>query len=199
MQERAMPTTSSKKPSTSKGAKPVKSGSAAKFAKHAKATGGKATKAPPTGKAGRDVVTGRTLAPTRKSAAKHGIGSGEYHSEGAFASAHALPQMITRRITVRDQTTIPPVVREVLGLKGGGELGYLFDREGVRLVNPATVGEHVDPVLQQFLTLLGSHIAAGPAAAGAVAFPPALLERARALTADVEIDHEAPLDGAVLL
>ena len=194
-----MPTTSSKKPSTAKGAKPAKAGSAATSAKPAKATAGKAAKTFTTGKAGKGFVTGRKVASARKTAAKHGAGSREYRGEGPFLSADALPRMITRRITVRDQTTIPPVVREVLGLKGGGELGYVFDREGVRLVNPETGGEHVDPVLQQFLTLLGSHIAAGPAAGAAVAFPPALLERARALTADVEIDHDAPLEGAMLL
>lgn len=182
-----MPTTSSKNPSAAKGAKPGKTGSAAKSAKPAKAL--------TTGKAGKGSVTRRKVASARKTAAKHGAGYREYRGGGPVLSADALPRMITRRITVRDQTTIPPVVREVLGLKGGGELGYLFDREGVRLVNPETVGEHVDPVLQQFLTLLGRDIAAG----AAVAFPPALLERARALTADVEIDHDAPIEGAMLL
>jgi bifunctional DNA-binding transcriptional regulator/antitoxin component of YhaV-PrlF toxin-antitoxin module len=177
--ERPMPTRSTKKPSTAKGAKPAKSGAAAK--------------------AGKGFVAKPKVASARKSAAKHGADHREDRGEGPFLRADALPRMITRRITVRDQTTIPPAVREVLGLKGGGELGYLFDREGVRLVNPETVGEHVDPVLQQFLTLLGSHIAAGPAAGGAVAFPPALLERARALTVDVEIDHDAPLEGAMRL
>lgn len=189
-----MPTTSSKKPSTAKDAKRAKTGSAAKSAKPAKAVARE--------KAGKGVVTKRKVASARKTAAKHGTGYREYREyrgEGPLLSADALPRMITRRITVRDQTTIPPVVREMLGLKGGGELGYLFDREGVRLVNPDTVGEHVDPVLQQFLTLLGSHIAAGPFAGAAVAFPPALLARARALTADVEIDHDAPLEGAMLL
>lgn len=186
-----MPTTSSKKPSTAKDAKRTKPGSAAKSAKPAKAVARE--------KAGKGVVTRQKVASAQKTAAKHGAGFREGRGEVPLLSADALPRMITRRITVRDQTTIPPVVREMLGLKGGGELGYLFDREGVRLVNPDTVGEHVDPVLQQFLTFLGSHIAAGPAAGAAVAFPPALLARARALTANVEIDHDAPLEGAMPL
>jgi len=200
--ERPLPTTSSKKPSTARGAKPAKpakTDAAARSAKSAKATGRQAAKALPTGKAGKSIVVERKAPSARKTAAKHGADHGEDRGGGPFLTADVQPRMITRRITVRDQTTIPPAVREVLGLKGGGELGYLFDAEGVRLVNPETVGEHVDPVLQQFLTLLGRHIAAGPAADGAVAFPPALLARARALTADVEIDHDAPLEGAMLL
>ncbi len=141
-----MPTTSSKKPLPTKGAKPAKSGSTAK------------------------------AATTRQPAG-----------------------MITSKLTVRDQTTLPPAVRKVLGLKGGQRVGYVFDTEGVRLVNPTTTAEHADPVLQQFLALLGCQIAAGPAAGGAVGFPRDLLERARALTADVAIDHDAPIEGAILI
>jgi bifunctional DNA-binding transcriptional regulator/antitoxin component of YhaV-PrlF toxin-antitoxin module len=105
--------------------------------------------------------------------------------------------MITSKLTVRDQTTLPPAVRQVLGLKGGQRVGYVFDTEGVRLVNPTTAAEHEDPVLRQFLALLRSHIAAGPAAGGAVGFPPDLLKRALDLTANVEIDHDAPIEGAI--
>jgi len=105
--------------------------------------------------------------------------------------------MITSKLTVRDQTTLPPAVRQVLGLKGGQRVGYVFDTEGVRLVNPTPTAEHADPVLQQSLARLRSHIAAGPAAGGAVGFPPDLLERALALTANVEIDHDAPIGGAI--
>ena len=105
--------------------------------------------------------------------------------------------MITSKLTVRDQTTLPPAVRRVLGLKSGQRVGYVFDTQGVRLVNPTA--EHADPVLQQFLALLSSHIADGPLAGGAVGFPPELLARARDLTADVKIDHDAPIDGAILI
>ena len=142
-----MPTTSTKKPVATKGAKPAKLGSTAKAA---------TTRQPAEVPAG----------------------------------------MITSKLTVRDQTTLPPAVRQVLGLKGGQRVGYVFDSEGVRLVNPTITAEHADPVLQQFLALIRNHIAAGPAAGGAVWFPPDLLERARALTAHVEIDHDAPIEGA---
>ncbi|MDQ8162891.1 MAG: type II toxin-antitoxin system PrlF family antitoxin [Gemmatimonadota bacterium] len=145
-----MPTTSTKKPATAKGAKTAKSGSTPKAA---------ATRRPAVVPAG----------------------------------------MITSKLTVRDQTTLPPAVRQVLGLKGGQRVGYVFDAEGVRLINPTHTAEHTDLVLQQFLVLLRSHLAAGPAAAGVVGFPPALLDRARALTADVEIDHDAPIEGAILI
>jgi bifunctional DNA-binding transcriptional regulator/antitoxin component of YhaV-PrlF toxin-antitoxin module len=143
-----VPTTSTKKPLSAKGAKPAKSGSTAKAVK------------------------------TRQ-------------------RAKVPAGMITSKLTVRDQTTLPPAVRQVLGLKGGQRVGYVFDTEGVRLVNPTTAAEHEDPVLQQFLALLRSNVAAGPAAGGVIGFPPELLERARALTADVEIDHDAPIEGAI--
>jgi bifunctional DNA-binding transcriptional regulator/antitoxin component of YhaV-PrlF toxin-antitoxin module len=180
-----MPTTSTKKPSTAKGGKPAKSGSTAKAAK--------------SGQPAKGFATGRKGASGRKSVGKRAAGYRQHRSEGAFLTADAPTGMITSKLTVRDQTTLPPAVRQVLGLKAGQRLGYVFDSEGVRLVNPTTAAEHADPVLQQFLTLLGSHIAAGPAAGGAVAFPPDLLERARALTADVEIDHDAPIEGAMLI
>ena len=115
------------------------------------------------------------------------------------AEATALPGMITSKVTDRSQTTLPPGVRQVLGIKSGQRLGYVFDNEGVRLINASSATEHEDPVLQQFLALLGRHLAAGPVDGGAVAFPPELLERARAVTADVEIDHDAPIDGAITL
>lgn len=105
--------------------------------------------------------------------------------------------MITSKLTVRDQTTLPPAVRQVLGLRSGQRVGYVFDGQGVRLVNATTTAEHADPVLQQFLALLGRHIAAGPVAGGAVGFPPDLLKRARALAADVEIDHDDSIEGAI--
>lgn len=177
-----MPTTSTKKPSI---AKRAKSGSAAKPAQ--------------TGQPAKGFATGRKGTSGRKAVAKRAAGSRQFRSESAFLMAEAPTGMITSKLTVRDQTTLPSAVRQVLGLKGGQRLGYVFDSEGVRLVNPTTTAEHADPVLHQFLTLLGSHIAAGPAAGGAVGFPPDLLERARALTADVEIDHDALIEGAILI
>ncbi len=180
-----MPTTSTKKPLTAKGTKPAKSGSTAKAAT--------------TGQPAKGFATGRTGASGRKTVAKRTAGSRQYRGESATLTAEAPTGMITSKLTVRDQTTLPPAVRQVLGLKGGQRVGYVFDSEGVRLVNPTTTAEHADPVLQQFLALLRSHIAAGPAAGGAVGFPPDVLERARALTADVEIDHDAPIEGAILI
>jgi antitoxin PrlF len=179
-----VPTTSMKKPSTAKGAKPARSGSTSRATK--------------TGQPVKGFATGRKGASGRKAAAKRAAGRRQYRGESAFLTAEPPAGMITSKLTVRDQTTLPAAVRQVLGLKGGQRLGYVFDSEGVRLVNPTTTAEHADPVLQQFLTLLGRHIAAGPAS-GAVGFPPDLLERARALTADVEIDHDASIEGATLI
>ena len=179
-----MRTTSIKKPSAVKGARPAKSGATAKATR--------------TGRSVKGVAAGRKSASGRKMAAKRAAGR-PYRGESAILTTEPPAGLITSKLTARDQTTLPPAVRTVLGLKGGQRLGYVFDSEGVRLVNATAAAEHADPVLLQFLTLLGNQIAAGPAAGGAVGFPPDLLERARALTANVEIDHDAPIEGATVI
>jgi hypothetical protein len=162
-------TSKPKKSPTVKGAKGAKSRSAARTASSEKGAAG-----------------GRKPAAGRKAGAKR-------------TEATALPGMITSKVTDRSQTTLPPGVRQVLGIKGGQRLGYVFDSEGVRLINASRATEHEDPGLQRFLVLLGRHVASGPVAGGAVAFPSELLDRARAVAADVEIDHDAPVAGAIAL
>lgn len=100
-------------------------------------------------------------------------------------------------MTTRSQTTLPRGVRQVLGLKPGAQIGYMITGDRVELINPAAV-EHEDPVVQQFLQVLGRHMLEQPTEA-VVPFPPDLLARARAAAADGPADHDEPLDGAVLL
>jgi antitoxin PrlF len=101
--------------------------------------------------------------------------------------------MIRSRITTRSQTTIPRGVREALGILPGQDVGYIIDGEQVRLVNAARAA-HDDPVLGKFLRFLERDLSAHPERLRALS--PVLIRKAQALTADVEIDHDTPIDGA---
>jgi antitoxin PrlF len=61
----------------------------------------------------------------------------------------------------------------------------------VRLVNASTLDHH-DPVLDGFLSFIARDIVENPEQVAP--FPPALLERAKALTAGIQIDHDEPIE-----
>ncbi|MCJ7629364.1 MAG: type II toxin-antitoxin system PrlF family antitoxin [Longimicrobiales bacterium] len=99
----------------------------------------------------------------------------------------------TSKVTRRNQTTIPPAVRKALHLEKGERLGYIIEDNEVRLVNASDLEEHADPIVTGFLDLLASDLKTHPERLRA--FPPELLARAKELTKEVEIDHEAPIQG----
>jgi antitoxin PrlF len=103
----------------------------------------------------------------------------------------------TSRVTSRNQTTLPPSVRKALNLETGETLGYVIEGNEVRLVNASALEEHSDPIVTGFLDLLESDLKSHPERMKA--FPPELLARAKELTKDVEIDHDAPIDGVSAL
>jgi len=105
--------------------------------------------------------------------------------------------MITSKLSARSQTTLPRAVRERLNLEPGQRLGYVIEGDRVRLINPAELWRG-DPAIQRFLKLLGHHMQTHPEDA-LLPFPDALLTRARAMTAGIVIDHDAPIDGTVSL
>jgi len=104
--------------------------------------------------------------------------------------------IVTSRVTERSQTTLPPAVRTVLGLHPGQRVGYIIEGADVRIVNASALA-HEDPVLEDFLTFLGRDLSTHPDRL--TPFPASLLERARAVTSGIPIDHDAPLDGAIAL
>jgi antitoxin PrlF len=103
----------------------------------------------------------------------------------------------TSRVTSRNQTTLPPPVRKALQLEKGERVGYIIEGNEVRLVNASALQEHEDPIVTGFLQLLTADLEARPDRLKA--FPSELLARAKALTKDVEIDHEAPIEGVTSL
>lgn len=104
--------------------------------------------------------------------------------------------IVTSKVTERSQTTLPPAVRTVLGLRPGERIGYVIEGNEVRLVNASTL-EHHDPLLDKFLAFLGRDLAKHPDRVEV--FPASLLDRARAVTSGIAIDHEAPINGAIPL
>src|SRR5947209_10632018 len=104
--------------------------------------------------------------------------------------------MLTSKITARAQTTLPSGVRKVLGLETGEELGYIIEGNSVRLVN-ASILDRDDPALSAFLEFLARDLKEHPE--HVTAFPPSLLQRATAVAADVDIDHDSDIEGAVAI
>lgn len=103
----------------------------------------------------------------------------------------------TSKLTKRNQTTLPTAVRTFLGLGGGDELGYIIEGTEVRLVNASASQQHEDPIVAGILGRIAADLDKNP---GRVElFPDALLRRIQAVTSDVEIDHDAPIDGVTAL
>lgn len=96
---------------------------------------------------------------------------------------------ITSALTDRYQTTIPEAVRHALGLQKRDRLQYRVEN-GQVVISRADEGK--DPALAPFLTLLENDIQAHPAHLQALNSD--LHSRLKELTADVEIDLDAPLD-----
>ena len=92
-------------------------------------------------------------------------------------------------LTDRYQTTIPEPIRELLHLNKRDRITYTIDENGRVLISRAS---DEDPVLGEFLAFLANDIQKNPSHVRSIS--PILLEHARNLIKDVEIDLDAPLD-----
>ena len=97
-------------------------------------------------------------------------------------------------ITAKGQTTIPKAVRQALGADYGGKIAYRIDDHVVSLHRVETAE---DPALGAFLEFLASDIRAHPERIQSVSSD--LRARIEALTAGLEIDLNAPIEGEVAL
>ena len=101
----------------------------------------------------------------------------------------AAPRLASR-VTARAQTTLPSGVRKALGLRAGDQIAYSI--EGDQAVIRKVTDEE-DPALAGFLDLLEGDIAAH---AERIPFATrAFAEYLEALTAGIEVDYEAPIEG----
>jgi len=99
------------------------------------------------------------------------------------------------RITAKGQTTVPKSVRQALGVSYGGEIAFMVDEQGVRVVR---VEEETDPVIESFLGFLARDMQQNPGKS-VVEFPAALVERMTALTRGATVDLDEEIDGPVAL
>lgn len=94
------------------------------------------------------------------------------------------------RLTERSQTTIPAAIRDALHLKPGEYIKYTL-LAGGKVIMSRQEEEQDDPVISQFLTFLENDMKNNPQNIQPV--PVMFWERAKALTAGVEVDLDAPL------
>lgn len=105
--------------------------------------------------------------------------------------------MLTSTLNQRSQVTVPAAVRSALGLRPGDRLGYMIQGDQVTLVNASAIEKAEDPILDSFLAFLATDLADHPERITPVSA--SLLARARGLTSDVAIDHDAHMDGETAL
>ncbi|WP_087002092.1 type II toxin-antitoxin system PrlF family antitoxin [Rhizobium sullae] len=100
-------------------------------------------------------------------------------------------------ITAKGQTTVPKAVRQALGVDYGGRIAFYVDDE--RRVYVERADEEVsDPVIEKFLAFLARDMEARPEKS-IVELPAALRNRVAALTKDMKVDLDAPIEGDVAL
>ena len=105
--------------------------------------------------------------------------------------------MLMTKLSRRWRTTVPAAVREALDLTPGDHLVWEIqgDEAIVRHAGTMAATEGDDPALEPFLRLLANDIEAHPERLREM--PEELYRRWMAVTADVEVDLDEALDGAV--
>jgi len=94
------------------------------------------------------------------------------------------------KLTTRYQTTIPHVVREVLGLEKHDKICYNVQPDGKVVISRATKVEK-DPVLANFLSFLANDMIKNPQNVKEIDSD--LRDRIHSLVSKVEIDLDSPL------
>lgn len=93
-------------------------------------------------------------------------------------------------LTQRYQTTIPAPIRKALGLNKNDKIRYEIESDNKVVISRVTE-EESDPVLEKFLAFLTNDMENNPKNIEAIDFQ--LVNRARFLISDVDIDLDAPL------
>ena len=88
-------------------------------------------------------------------------------------------------LTSRYQTTIPQIVRKILGLDKNDKIKYTLNQDGSVLLSKSENKEE-DPVLEQFLAFLVNDISKNPHNLQAMNFD--LVQKAQSLAGGIEID-----------
>ncbi len=94
-------------------------------------------------------------------------------------------------LTVRNQTTVPPAVRQALKLGRRAKVRYLIQSNGTVIMARADSTTDKDPALDSFLQFLAKDITSNPQNIRPVGTK--LARHIRSLTKGVKIDLDAPL------
>ena len=94
-------------------------------------------------------------------------------------------------LTARNQTTLPPVVRQALNLKPQDRVLYSIQPDGTVILARADSSGDRDPVVDSFLEFLAKDMIANPRKLKTV--NTGLVKRIRSLTKGVKVDLNAPL------
>ena len=97
-------------------------------------------------------------------------------------------------ITSKGQITLPKSIRQLLGVDAGGTVAFDLLEDG-RVIVSRVEGEHEDPAIGAFLSLLANDIKAGVRIRGL----PDDLARSMLEHVGHEVDVDEDIDGAVAL
>jgi antitoxin PrlF len=113
-------------------------------------------------------------------------------SEAASRRAGKATPFLASKVTARSQTTLPSGVRKALGLRAGDQIAYQIDRDRV-IIRKVTDEDNEDPVLAGFLDLLEDDVAQNKEL---IVFATEGFARyLEELTAGIEVDYDAPIEG----
>lgn len=106
------------------------------------------------------------------------------------------PAIIARTCAVsrKGQTTLPLAVRQILGVRDGGQV--VVRAEGRRVIIEPVEAEHRDPAIGAFLRLIADDVAAGR---NIGVLPEDLLQTLKTVLNDVDVDLDEPIEGDVCL
>lgn len=111
---------------------------------------------------------------------------------GGFSGHGASGILDESKITSKGQLTLPKTVRTALGVSVGDTVRFVMQDNKV-VIETATEEPHEDPAVMAFLdTIEGSiHTASD--------LPAEMMKVMKALTADIEVDLDAPIEGDVVI
>jgi antitoxin PrlF len=96
-------------------------------------------------------------------------------------------------LTERYQTTVPEPIRRALGLGKRDKIRYQLQPTGEVVISRLDMAAEEDPVLGSFLAFVARDMATHPERLQVM--DRALIERAKALVAGVQIDLDSPLSA----
>jgi antitoxin PrlF len=99
--------------------------------------------------------------------------------------------LLASKMTARSQTTLPSGVRKALGLRPGDRIAYFIDRD--RVIITRLREEMEDPALSGFVDLLERDIDQHKERVLFATKP--FADYLEELTAGIEVDYDAPIEG----